>query len=99
MTGQRTRCLPPISTRGLTYDPAGRRFAVDASDLPAGSVGQIYHDAADLGLVLASHRTGREMPMVLSRTERCDGEVIYHDFTPALERDRATGVVVRVFND
>src|SRR5262249_44584488 len=55
----------------------------DLSELGADGAaifGQLYADAADVGFVLHSERTGVEVPFYLEREEKWDGEVLAWHF-------------------
>lgn len=86
-------------------DWTGSKPSVFVSDLAGrgSAFGPIYGDAADLGCVLVSPRTGRASTWFLARTERRDGDVLYWVLQPTAETVRRfgqlRGVEVLVFND
>lgn len=83
----------------------GKRPGVFASDLAGGGplFGPIYGDAADLGCVLVSPRTGAAAVWFVAGTVRRDGEVLYWTLHPTTETVRRCGalrgVEVVVYND
>lgn len=87
-------------------DWAQRTPSVFASDLGAAGeplFGPIYGDAADLGCVLVSPRTGAETVWFVARTERLEGDVLYWVLQPTSGTVRRfaalRGVEVWIFND
>jgi len=94
------------TTAKFSYNAAEKLFVTEASDL--GPVGthyfhQIYPDAADIGLILTSHRTGHEATFYLDHTETQEGEIKWWNLKPTTETVRKVptlaGATLRIFND
>lgn len=60
-----------LSTSQLYYNAANNLFTADISMLEHNGFrwGLAYPDACDMGTVLVSHNTGREIPMVVEKEE------------------------------
>lgn len=58
-----------FSTKQFSYLEATQEFCAEASDLGDNHLSRLYDDACDVGFVLVSHKTGREVPMCLDRTD------------------------------
>lgn len=66
---------PELSTKLLSYNGASKSFSVDASQLKGLRMfGQLYYDAADVGVVL-NNPTGSKVPFYLKHTDEVEGEV------------------------
>lgn len=79
-------------------------MTAEMSELRQG-FGQIYPDAADEGLTIVSHRTGKPMDFVVDHVEySADGEdLIWWDLIPAFKHKIKDPLVqrlrVRIYND
>ncbi len=80
-----------INTNQLTHE--GNYFTGDISDLgPNFRLQQVYADACDVGFVLVSARTGKELTMVQCDTiSDSDGEVKGWGFEPTRKSIRQIG--------
>ena len=100
------------TTKFFHYVSNLRVFCTEISTLEAGGmVGQgaptfhqIYPDAADLGLTLVSHKTGREVDYVINDvTRNAEGEIESWELVPtthALRRTpEARGTRILIYND
>ena len=93
---------PTLSTERLYYQPDHDVFTVEASDLRGQHIGRVYDDAADVGFTLVQAETGGSTVYVENHVERDgEGDVLWHDYTPAEGQGRTRGptATVRVFND
>jgi hypothetical protein len=89
----------PVSVERFVWLPESRLFVTEASDLAPQPFGQVYRDAADVGLTLVSrHAHKADVVFVIDHTERdSEGDVRYWNLVPADRIDR--GFTVRVYND
>ncbi len=71
---------PHLTIRGMSFDKTSRTFSVDASQLsPQTSghfMGQLYNDAADVGLALDNPHTNRSVPFFLKNVDEREGDVM-----------------------
>ena len=78
-------------------------FASDIAETRPSLFKQIYPDACDAGLVLVSHRTGREADFVVSEVKKSEDGIESWTLVPtaaALRQDRhLAGIQVLIFND
>lgn len=94
-----------ISTKQLDFNKATNSFVAEISDFGHGfNFCQIYHDSADQGLKLISHKTGHEADFVVSREFRdTEGELTHYELVPtaaAIRHNRGLcGVKMVIFND
>jgi len=69
----------------------------EASDLPEHLVSRVYNDAADLGFLVRSNRTGRTLLFTFAERERdAEGDTVADVFRSHLARRTLT---IKVFND
>lgn len=104
------------ATNRFSYDPNTKNFCAEISDFgslkvhgtsPSEAVfHQIYNDACDEGLVLASSRTGQEIKYYLAETKYSadsDRELQSWELLPCTEDVRrhpsCAGTSITVFND
>jgi len=89
-----TKSQVPVHS-GSKFDWHGGVGATEASTLGPRWSGRVWPDAADVGFVVRSHRTGKTMLFTLESTEleKGSGDTLCEVF-----RSEA-GVVIRVYND
>lgn len=84
---------PRIPAKLLDFDATTQTYTQEVSTLAANSIlrifGQLYNDAADMGVMLVSQRTGHEVPFVLVREDKHEGETQGWWFQPTLDAVRA----------
>ena len=89
-----------ISTKMFFYHKEDKSFSQEASSINIPLLGQLYDDACDEGFVLVSERTGAEIPMYLTKTERDrEGDVQCWNFKSASRKPNEKDITVCVFND
>lgn len=95
MTNRKPDFRLPIHNAGMvTWRKGIPTGAVEASDLGPNFTGRIWNDACDIGFILKSPKTGREILMV--QTGHCrdgEGEVTIWIF------ESREGVMLNVLND
>lgn len=78
-----------LNTRLFTYDVDTNCLSAEYSDLSGGEDGLLqpmYDDACDVGIVLVSHKTGKEVRMVLEQVEMDgDNDVQWWKLVPTAE--------------
>lgn len=92
---------PRINADRFDYQQDSKTFVEEISTLSSGKPvklwGQLFDDACDLGFVLVSPRTGKEIPFYLSSTDQdCDGDVTGWNFKPV---DSSIPFSVLIIND
>ena len=93
-----------LSTRQFSYNKDTRTFVAEASDLGSDPFQRIYEDAADEGVELVSHVTGKSAKFAVNSYERNDDhEFIAWNLVPTAEtirkNPRMRGVTMIIFND
>ena len=89
-----------ISTKMFFYDKADKTFSQEASSLGnALLTGRLYSDADNLGFVMVSHKTGREIPFSLEATQYHNGDLVSWKFHSVTEYPSTESYTVRVWND
>lgn len=84
-------------TSQFAWDPSTREFVAEASTLGKGYLARLYNDAADVGFVFVSERTGTEQAVYLNHTEKdSEGDVVAWRYKPV---DTAQSFTVVVLND
>jgi len=68
-----------------------------ASDLNFRGFSRIYDDAADVGIAIRSHHTGKVVTFVFSREERCNEDVVAWHLVP-LNKKECPKYSVVIFN-
>ena len=86
------------------YDAKREMFSQEASVLQGGMrvsfLGSLYDDACDVGMVIVSDRTGKEVPFYLSDTVVSkEGEVLEWKLRSASNDPSLESLVVVVLND
>lgn len=94
---------PHINSDRFSYNPQTQTFACEESDLHGiRYCGRIYDDAADEGMWLVSHKTGKKKPFALFHTHVREGEIThweYHEIDPKTGLTVFNGVKIAIFND
>ena len=87
--------LPIHNARLVTWrKDVGTTGSVDASDLGPNFTGRVWNDACDIGFILKSPKTGREILMVQTgRSTDREGDVTSWLF------ESREGIIVNVVND
>jgi len=89
----------PVDTARLSYDPATKTFAAEASDLGrAFTFGRVWADSCDEGMTLISRRTGREIVCVVEHVETRDGDLLFWQLVP-VNAPAGVTFTVTIFND
>lgn len=98
----------PFSTEKFNYDAATNTFSADMSDLghdparvssPRFPLSRIWDDAMDLGMILRSHKTGREIYFAVEHEEHDrEGELLFIELRPIREGEWGAGTV-KLWND
>lgn len=96
--------IAPISSDRFTFDAATGLFTAEASDIQDQHLNPLYDDAADVGLVMVSSKTGKLVRYYMSRETRDnDGDIEAWDYHPTSESIREVpecqGTSVTIFND
>lgn len=90
---------PEISTSMFFWHPEMATFSQEVSSLGQFQPGQLYDDAADLGFVLVSDRTGDKIPFYFHKEEHHNGELVAWEFHSASKDPRLAKLKVIVHND
>lgn len=93
-----------VETKQFTFTKNKSTFVAEASDLGTEFGPQrLYPDAADVGLVLISSKTGKEAVYVFSDFEKRDGDLISWTYLPTKETLKQfpalRGTKVVIYND
>jgi hypothetical protein len=96
-----------VSNRKFRYDAATKRFTAEISEFgkepPA--LTQLYPDAADVGIVIMSAETGKEVRFYLKEEEKepVDGDLIawHFEIVPedARKMPQCAGMTITIWND
>lgn len=82
------------STKQFYYTKETRNFSACASEVPI-RLQQLYSDACDVGIVLVSHVTGKEIKFYLVEEKHDrEGDLLYWKF-----KNDQVNCTVTVFND
>lgn len=92
-------CRYEYSSKDFNYH--GMSWTTEASDLARNNFfGQIWDDAADVGFVVKSHVTGKEVVFYLDTVERdADNDIRWWTFKPYNPEDRYKDLVITIWND
>lgn len=96
--------IAPISSDRFSFDAKTRLFTAEASDLQNQHLNPLYDDAADVGLVMVSSKTGKTVRYyMIHETRGAENEIESWDYYPTTESIREVpecqGTSVTVFND
>lgn len=93
---KRCQNIPKVSTKEFSY--SARTFTNELSSMHDFIISRIYPDAADVGFVLVSAKTGAECTYVLSEEVKdATGDLLYYEFSPI--DSIGVGTKVILFND
>lgn len=100
----RTNLLPMIELDGARFTYAKGVLSAFESDLRNAPfdghyrwLRPIYNDAADIGIAIRSHRTGKVERFYLTETETREGDILAWHFAPCDKKCPVKEVVI--FND
>lgn len=96
-----------FSTKKFNCDSKRKVLVAEISDLgirlPRSPFVRVYHDSADEGLVLMSHKTGKKATFYIDHIETDEGDIRWWTLLPTIETmhdiPQLRGWKIELFND
>ena len=93
-----------VSSEAFTYHKPTKTMVCEISDLGKSfRFSPVYPDACDVGFIMESHRTKKEVVFSVSEEVIVDGDILSWELKPTPESLRkapeVTGLRVTIFND